>query len=67
MIWLRNILNKKTTENIMVHGIECISHQNARYKSFRVEIHFSEYDAVMSPDFWPEGIGCRRYISKQKQ
>ena len=42
--------------------IQQISHKDATNKSFRVLIKVSDFDKVMAPEFWGEGIRCREWI-----
>ena len=44
-----------------------LSHEDAASNSYHVIIHTMDTKVVMSPEFWPEGVGCRRYIRRQNQ
>ena len=43
--------------------IKQISHVEATSKSFKVLIRASDFDSVMSAEFWQEGIKCREWIN----
>ena len=46
-----------------VRNVECVSNPHAKYKSFRINVPTSEYDAIHSDDFpWPGGVRVRQYI-----
>ena len=65
-------MNKKYTENDMSEwlkqgGAECLrikqtSHKDATNKSFKICVKLTDFEKVMSPEFWGEGIKCREWI-----
>ena len=55
-------------EDIAVHNIcDCTTIKN-KYNCFRIDIYSNDYEKVMKEDFWPNGVGCRRfYQARQKK
>jgi len=51
-------------ENVNVVGIERVSKDIAWTKSYRVTIETMDLTTVLRPEFWPDGIGCRRFFRK---
>jgi hypothetical protein len=49
-----------------VLGINCVSHDDAKYKSFQLSVPISEYAGLFDGDIWPEGICVRRFRPRQK-
>ena len=52
--------------SVNVNDIECRSGDTAMYKSFRLNIDSKDTETVMSAEFWPTGVGCRKYFHKRK-
>ena len=52
-------------ENIKVHELEVLSRSDAWTKSYRVLVEPPSLNVVLKPDFWPDGIGCRRFWKKK--
>ena len=50
------------SKDVTVTDLECVSHENAFNKSYKVNIYYDDFEKVMSPDFWPNGVGCRQYV-----
>ena len=48
---------------VHVYEIEEVSKENASMRSFRVVIDFIKLDTALTDEFWPEGVGCKRYFS----
>ena len=44
--------------NIMNDDIKCVSHDNSKFKSFKVTISKSDLPNVMENKFWPKGVLC---------
>ena len=55
------------TENVEVWHIEQMSHESAKYKSFKVTIPTSKLQQLLNEEAWPEGIGVRRFCNAKKQ
>ena len=45
--------------SIKVTNIDCISHCNAKFKSFKVAIFKNDISKVLNEGFWPMGIQCK--------
>ena len=56
-----------TDENISVIKFEKVSHDDSIMKSYKVTIKHDDLEKVMNEDFWPDGIGCRKFFSKRKE
>ncbi len=54
-------------ENVKVHDLERVSRDDAWTKSYRVTVETSDLTAILTPDFWPDGIGCRRFRRRKTQ
>ncbi len=50
-----------TGEGVKVHDLECKSREGAWTKSYRVTVELNDINTLYQPDFWPDGIGCKRY------
>ena len=50
-----------------VRDLNCISNPDAKFKSFKLSVPMSQYDALFKDDMWPEGIMVRRYIPPKSQ
>ena len=61
----RDYISRK--DNIDCVKVKRLSHEDAASNSYHVIIHTMDTKVVMSPEFWPEGVGCRRYIRRQNQ
>ncbi len=59
-----NLKSFLTSENIVVHDLERVSRDDAWTKSFRVTVVGADLSVILNPDFWPNGIGCRRFRRK---
>lgn len=56
-----------TGEHLTVIDMECVSQDSSWTKSYRIVIESNDLSAILDPDFWPEGIGCRRFWRKKAQ
>lgn len=56
-----------TGEKLTVNELERVSKDNSWTKSYRVVVGGDDLSMILEPDFWPEGIGCRRYWRKKTQ
>ena len=41
-----------------------ISHNDAQMQSFKVTVKSDDFETVMDQNFWPAGVRCRRFFSK---
>ena len=51
---LSNYIKNKNCE-LEVRSLECMSHADARYKKYKLEISVEDCKIVYDPDFWPYG------------
>jgi len=54
-------------ENVVVNDLELVSKQDAWTNSYRVVVETADLDFILKPDFWPDGIGCRKFWRKRAQ
>ena len=60
-----NIVKDYIQKNgVNVSCIEKVSHENAKFSSFKIGISKDAVDKVMDEKFWPKGVGCRYWRSK---
>jgi hypothetical protein len=59
-----NYIKKKNINS--VSNIDCVSHVDSTYKSFKLTVNFNDVDAFMEPSFWPQNVGCRYYRKRFK-
>ena len=52
--------------DVDVRSLESVSHKDAKYKSFKLEVSKDDYNKLFSEDAWPNGICVKQYISKRK-
>ena len=50
---------------IEIRSLECMSHSEARYKKFKLEISVEDCQAIYNPDFWQWGMRIRPYVRKR--
>ena len=46
--------------------IACMSNENNYTKSYRVVVEGRELETLYDPEFWPDGVCCRRFRHKAK-
>lgn len=49
--------------DITVNELDCISHPDSRYKSFRLSVPSRSLEDVLDPELWPSGVKVRKYIA----
>ena len=54
-----------TDEGATVKSIERVSRPEMFTKSFHVILTTSDTSKMLEPNFWPEGICCRKYFTKR--
>lgn len=47
--------------NVDVYNVECVSHENAKFKSFVLTCNIDGFKRLLNADLWPEGCGVRKY------
>ena len=60
-----DIMEYLKDNNIYCNLAEIVSHKDHITRSFKINILYKDMDSVMEPEFWPVGIGCRRFIRKR--
>ena len=53
-------------DNMAVIGIDCMSNENNYTKSYHVVVEGRELERLYDPEFWPDGVCCRRFRHKAK-
>ena len=61
---LEGYINNKNRE-LEVRSLECMSHQDARYNKYKIEISVEDCKIVYAPDFWPFGTRIRPFFRKR--
>lgn len=49
-------------DNVNVIALECVSHKDSYMNSYKLRVDSKDESRLMEPEFWPERIGCRKYI-----
>jgi hypothetical protein len=44
---------------------ECPLEDGSWTKSYRVTVECNNINDILNPEFWPDGIGCRRFWRKK--
>ena len=55
------------SHNVYVLKIDQMSHENSKYKSFKVTVSISRLHDLLKEEAWPPGIGARRFCNIRKQ
>lgn len=53
--------------DIDVRDLTVISHNEAKFTSFKLTVPISEISKVIDPDNWPTGINVRKYYNRREQ
>ena len=56
---------KNKNSELEVRSLECMSHDDARYKKYKLEISVEDCKIVYAPDFWPYGTRIRPFFRKR--
>ncbi len=51
--------------HVTVRELECISQDGSWTKSYRITVECNDISGILNPEFWPDGIGCRRFRRKR--
>ena len=54
-------------QEVTVIDISCVSHADSYTLSYHVVAQAKNVDNMSMPDFWPEGICCRRFYRKRNE
>ena len=61
-----SVLKEHVKENgFNIHSLKCVSHEEAKYKSFQLAVPLSEFSGLFDGKIWPEGICVRRFRPRQ--
>ena len=50
----------------LIFDIDCMSNENNYTKSYHVVVEGRELERLYDPEFWPDGVCCRRFRHKAK-
>ena len=56
---------KDKNSNLEVRSLECMSHEDATYKKYKVEISVEDCKIIYAPDFWPLNTRIRPFFRKR--
>ena len=54
-------------QGVTVIDISCVSHVDSYTNSYHVGAQAKNVDNMSMPNFWPEGICCRRFYRKRNE
>ena len=60
---MAHILHKN--KELEIRSLECMSHNDSRYKKFKLEISVEDCQTVYTSDFWQWGMRIRPYFRKR--
>jgi hypothetical protein len=61
-----DIGNYIESQGFTVEDLQCVSHDAARFKSFKLTVPVSQYNSLFDSNLWAHGIRVRKYKSKQQ-
>ena len=47
--------------------LQCMSNQNAKFKSFKLSVPISEFSDLFNPSIWPQGVNVRRFSPPRRE
>ena len=50
------------SQDINVRSFSCTSHQEAKYKSFKLEVSVNDFNNLFDDELWPAGVRIRKFI-----
>ena len=53
-------------QNCAINELICVSHYDAKYKSFRLKVNVYDFQRLLDESLWPIGVNVRRYIPPKK-
>ena len=54
-------------QSVTPRSLECVSHEEAKFKSFKLEVAKDDYEKLLEDDdFWPNGVRIQRFNSPRK-
>ncbi len=60
---LENVIS---SNGFTIVQFKCVSHMEAKYKSFQLTVPRAEFSRLFDSNIWPEGICVRKFRSKQQ-
>ena len=57
----RDVNEHLVKNNFTVGKLECISHDMAKYKSFKPTVPVDQFSKLFDEGLWPEGLRVRKY------
>ena len=55
-----------TSKQITVLALSCVSHKDAKYKSFKLAVPKSDLTKLLNGDMWPQGVCVQKYRFRQR-
>ena len=56
---IQHVKNYMKDNNVQVHNIEKVSHEQAKFSSYKISISVLDMDWVFDEAFWPNGVKCQ--------
>ena len=57
--------NYLRSKNVKLYNIVLVSHNDAKYNSYKISVSLYDIAKVLDASFWPTGIKCRRWRDKE--
>ena len=54
-------------QNVVIRSFDCVSHEEAKFKSFKLEVSMEDYDKIYNDELWPSGVRIRKYIPPRSE
>ena len=56
---IHSVKNWLKASDVKSYNIDIVSHKDAKFKSFKIEIPKYNLNSVLDPEFWPRGVICK--------
>ena len=53
--------------SVDVRDLICMSHEDSKFKSYKVTVSVTDMNRVFNEDFWPSGVRVRKFKQPQRQ
>ena len=50
---------------VLVKDILKVSHEGARFNSYKVSVSVIDFHRLLNEDFWPNGIQCKKWYERK--
>lgn len=60
------LLLSESEYDFEIRALECVSHESATFKSFRLQVPRSQFENLFDGNLWPGGVRVRQYIPRRK-